>query len=272
MKTVLIVDDTKLVRHFLAKKLEPYADEFTVLTAENGKEALAHAQAVKVDLVVTDIEMPVMDGFELLAHLSNNHPEVPVFVMTANGSPEIAQRIGAMGSIKYFEKPIDVERLLAAIRDIFNSSAQGAVNGISLASFLQLIKMENKSCTLRVKSGGKSGQLYCQEGELIAAETGDLTAEKAAIEMISWDSAVIEILTFNRQKGKEIKQPLMTILMEGSRRKDEMEATKKTVKAPPKPQPIKEPKAQPAKTPETPKKKGNGDNDDNDLSSLYQWE
>ncbi|MFZ5565292.1 MAG: response regulator [Thermodesulfobacteriota bacterium] len=266
MKTVLIVDDTKLVRHVLAKKLEPYTSEFNVLTAENGREAVDHIQAVKVDLVVTDLQMPVMDGFELLAHLSNSHPEIPVFVMTANGSPEVEQRIDAMGSsIKYFEKPIDVESLLSAMRGIFNAGAQGAVNGISLASFLQLIQMENKSCTLRVKSGGRSGQLFCQEGQLIAAETDSLAAEKAAIEMISWDSTVIEILPFNRQKPKEIKQPLMNILMEGSRRKDEMTAAQKAAKKEP-------PKPRPAQPPEPPKKKPDKGDDAGDIASMYQWD
>ncbi|MFP4040861.1 MAG: response regulator [Desulfosudaceae bacterium] len=272
MKTVLVVDDTKLVRSVLAKKIKQSAEEFDVLTAENGQAALEHAQAVKVDLVITDIEMPVMDGFELLAHLSNNHPEIPVFVMTANGSPEIQQRIDAMGSLKYFEKPMNIEALLAAIRDVFESSARGAVNGISLASFLQLVNMESKSCTLRVKSGSQVGELYCLKGELIAAEVADLTAEEAAIEMISWESAVIEILKLDTQKQKEIKQPLMNILMEGSRRKDEAAASQKKEKA-----------ASKTAKPAPPRKdlgsgsSGGSTGDDtghdaDDLSSMYQWD
>ncbi|MFO8047855.1 MAG: response regulator [Desulfosudaceae bacterium] len=277
MKTVLVVDDTKLVRSVLTKKLNQSAEEFDVLTAENGQEALEHAQAVKVDLVITDIEMPVMDGFELLAHLSNNHPEIPVFVMTANGSPEIQQRIDAMGSLKYFEKPMNIEALLAAIREVFESSARGAVNGISLASFLQLVNMESKSCTLRVKSGGQVGELYCLKGELIAAEVAGLTAEEAAIEMISWESAVIEILKLDNQKQKEIKQPLMNILMEGSRRKDEAEASQKKEKAASKT--AKPAQPAPGKSRKDPGSGRTGDNagdsgghDADDLSSMYQWE
>lgn len=264
MKTVLIVDDTKLVRGFLSKKLEPFADEFTVLTAENGKDALDQAQAVKVDLVITDIEMPVMDGFELLANLNNKFPQVPVFVMTANGSPEIEQRIDAMGSLKYFEKPMDLNALVAAIRETLDSSAQGKVNGISLASFLQLVGMESKSCTLRIKSGRQAGQLYCLRGELIAAETGDLSAEEAVIEMLTWGGAVIEILKFNKQKEKEIKRPLMNILMEASRRMDEKESAKKAEKETPKPKPIKKEEA--------PKKKPDTGNDETDLSAMYEWD
>ena len=266
MKTILIVDDTKLARSFISKRLEPYADEFNVLTAENGKEALELAQTVKIDLVITDIEMPVMDGFELLANLNNKFPQVPVFVMTAKGSPEIEERIDAMGSLKYFEKPMDLEALVAAIREKLDSSAQGKVNGISLASFLQLVGMENKTCILRVKSGKQSGDIYCQSGSLIAAETGNLVAEEAVIEMITWDGAVIEILKLDRQKEKQIRKPLMNILMEASRRMDEMEAAKKQKKAAPKSQP------QPVKKEKAPAKKTAPGNDTTDIASMYEWD
>ncbi|MEW6076836.1 MAG: response regulator [Thermodesulfobacteriota bacterium] len=264
MKTILIVDDTKLARSFIAKKLEPFADEFSVLTAGNGQEALDLAQTVKIDLVITDIEMPVMDGFELLANLNNKYPQIPVFVMTAKGSPEIEQRIDALGSLKYFEKPMDLEALVASIRETLDSSAQGKVNGISLASFLQLVGMENKSCTLRIKSGKLIGELYCLQGQLIAAETGNLKGEEAVIEMITWDAAVIEILKFNKQKEKEIKKPLMNILMEASRRMDEKQAAKKEEKEAPKPKPVTKEQKPDAKTPPAAKKI--------DPSTLYEWD
>jgi CheY-like chemotaxis protein len=261
MKTILIVDDTKLARSFISKRLEPFSDEFSVLTAGNGLEALELAQTVKIDLVITDIEMPVMDGFELLANLNNKYPQIPVFVMTAKGSPEIEQRIDALGSLKYFEKPMDLEALVASIRETLDSSAQGKVNGISLASFLQLVGMESKSCTLRIKSGRLTGELYCLRGELIAAETGDLSAEEAVIEMITWDAAVIEILKFNKQKEKEIKKPLMNILMEASRRMDEKQAARK--EAPP---------PKPAAKAQKPEEKAAPVAKRIDPSSLYEWE
>jgi len=269
MRTVLIVDDTKLARTFLAKKLEPFAEEFSVVTAGNGQEALDLAQTAKIDLVITDIEMPVMDGFELLANLNNKYPQIPVFVMTAKGSPEIEQRIDAMGSLKYFEKPMDLEALVAALRETLDSSAQGKVNGISLASFLQLVKMENKSCTLRIKSGRQSGELYCLNGDLIAAETGGLAAEEAVIEMLTWDAAVIEILKFNKQKTKEIKKPLMNILMEASRRMDERQAAKKEAPAPP---PPKKAAPQPPKKAAPPPGKSAPSKGDVDIASMYEWE
>ena len=106
MKHVLIVDDTSVVRSFLSRALKPQAKNFEVIAVKDGKEAVEKITETKIDLVITDLEMPVMDGFELLAHMSNNHPEIPAFVMTANGNPDIEARINALGSIKYFEKPM----------------------------------------------------------------------------------------------------------------------------------------------------------------------
>jgi len=265
MKIILIVDDTKLARHLLAKKFQPFSDEFEIVTAANGKEALECINNVPVDLVVTDIEMPVMDGFELIAHMNNRHPQIPVFVMTAKGSPEIEEKIDAMGSFRYFEKPLKFDALLAAVRETLESAVRGEVNGISMSSFLQLVNMEQKSCTLRIRHRGRVGHLYCLQGELIAAETDGLSAEEAAIEMLSWDAASIEILEPDQQKQKEIKQPLMNILMEGARRKDEIKAAAKKDVAPDRP-------VKPAKPDKSPKTAGNGTKGDTDISSLYEWE
>jgi len=136
MKKILIVDDTNVVRSFLSNKLKPYADQFEVLTAKNGEDAVRHIDSFPIDLVMTDLEMPVMDGFELLIYMNQNHPEIPMFVMTANGSPEVEKRINSLGSIKYFEKPMDIEHLVECITEELDSGAKGQIQGIGLASFL----------------------------------------------------------------------------------------------------------------------------------------
>jgi hypothetical protein len=97
----------------------------------------------------------------------------------------------------------------------------GKLLGISLPSFLQMIESEQKSCTLRVTYQGKTGYLYIKNGKLIAAEADSLSKEKAAYEIIVWDEPVIEIKDTFPAKEKEISQPLMAILMEAYRLRDE---------------------------------------------------
>ncbi len=119
-----------------------------------------------------------------------------------------------------------------------NTKVGGQIHGISLSAFLQMSEMEDTTCTLKVMAGDKVGHLYMLKGELIAAEIGDMKDEQAAYEIISWEESTIEIEEKVSKTKKEIKMPLMNILMEGAKIRDEKSATKKKHEAPAKPPPL----------------------------------
>src|SRR5262245_33996183 len=116
MKTVLLVDDEPHLLKIYADGLAPYAAEFQLVTAPNGLVASQLVETRAVDLVVTDIMMPAMDGFELLAYLRRHHTAIPVIVMTAVGSPEMEAAARQLRTFAYLEKPIYLKDLLASIR------------------------------------------------------------------------------------------------------------------------------------------------------------
>jgi CheY-like chemotaxis protein len=222
VKKVLIVDDEKPFLLSLTDGLAAYAKDFEVLTALNGKEAVKVLDDTGVDLVVTDLRMPKMDGFELLAHMSGSYPDIPVIVMTAYGTPAIEERLQAMGTFHYLEKPLEFNVLADKIVDALRTSASpDRIHGISLAAFLQLLEMENKTCTLMVKSGEKEGHIYFLNGELMDAQVGKVKGEEAALDIVTWDNVVIEIQYKCNIKKKSINLPLAELLMEGFRIKDE---------------------------------------------------
>jgi CheY-like chemotaxis protein len=111
MKHVLIVEDEKTFQLTLLDGLRKYEQDFRVLTAENGKVAREVLETLPVDLVVTDLKMPGMDGFELLSLIRKNHPYVPVIVMTAFGNSELEKWLQSVGVFAYLEKPIDFTEL-----------------------------------------------------------------------------------------------------------------------------------------------------------------
>jgi CheY-like chemotaxis protein len=111
MKHVLIVEDEKTVQLTLLDGLRKYEKEFRVLTAENGVVAKEVLEKLPVDLVVTDLKMPGMDGFELLSLIRRNHPYIPVIVMTAFGNPELEKWLESVGIFAYLEKPVDFTEL-----------------------------------------------------------------------------------------------------------------------------------------------------------------
>jgi CheY-like chemotaxis protein len=111
VKHVLIVEDEKTVQLTLLDGLRRYEKEFRVLTAENGMVAKEVLDKLPVDLVVTDLKMPGMDGFELLSLIRRDHPYIPVIVMTAFGNPELEKWLESVGIFAYLEKPVDFTEL-----------------------------------------------------------------------------------------------------------------------------------------------------------------
>ena len=105
---VLIVDDEESFVLSLADGLSVYKKYFNLRTAPNGAEAVKILKLSSIDLVITDLSMPKMDGFELLAYMNRNYPKIPVILMTAYGTPKIEEIVSNMGIFRYLEKPLDI--------------------------------------------------------------------------------------------------------------------------------------------------------------------
>ncbi len=229
MRNVLIVDDEPSLLLSIESGFESQQERFAVITASNGQEALNVLQSEKIDLVITDLQMPVMDGFGLLAAMSRRYPEIPNVVMSAFGTPTIEEQLKSLGTFQFLDKPLDFDALEDCITTALDTldEQKGSITGLSLANFLQLIEAEQKTCTLSVfDSTAKKGTCHFHSGKILDACTGDLRADDAVIEMVSWDKVKIGLQDLQIESKKcKIKAELMLLLMEGARHKDETEAS-----------------------------------------------
>ena len=114
METILIVDDEKNYLTILSALLED--EGFEVLTAPGGSEALEVHKSSDLDLILTDMKMPKMDGIELLENIKENDPDLPVIVMTAHGTVDKAVEAMQKGAYTYVLKPFDNERLIIYVK------------------------------------------------------------------------------------------------------------------------------------------------------------
>jgi len=138
------------------------------------------------------------------------------------------------------------------------SDVGGQIHGISLPSFLQMSEMEGATYTLKVTSGSRNGHLYLSDGSLIAARYGDYSGNDAAYRIIGWDNAAIQIQAAEPDRKREIHDPLMHVMMESLKIKDETGAEPEPPVAPsePEPEPLMgfelemEPEPEPAPEPE----------------------
>ncbi|MBD3217127.1 MAG: response regulator [candidate division Zixibacteria bacterium] len=100
---ILVVDDEEMLRKLLFKILDK--EGYNVLLASSGREALDIISRERVDLIVTDVKMPEMDGFELLKKAKEKYPRIGVIVMTAFGDAYTVRDALLLGADEYITKP-----------------------------------------------------------------------------------------------------------------------------------------------------------------------
>lgn len=120
MAKILIIDDERSIRNTMKDILE--FEKHKITLAENGREGLELAISQPFDLIFSDIKMPEMDGMELLYHLKEKEPDVPVVMISGHGSIETAVESIKKGAFDFIEKPVDLNRLLITVRNALDKS------------------------------------------------------------------------------------------------------------------------------------------------------
>ena len=232
IKKVLFVDDDPILRHIIQKKFTRYKHSFSVITAGDGLEAIEKLKENTISLVVTDLQMPKMDGLTLLAHLSEKYPDIQVIVQTGHSTPELKKVALERGAAGYIEKPLNAEDLgQKIITSLKKESEGGTLQAVTLEMFLQLIEMEQKTCTIRVveKKSGKQGALFFRDGDLLDARFSVHQGKSAAYEIFSWVEVTLSIQNVCAIKKKKIDGDLQALLIDAVRLRDEAGENEKLV-------------------------------------------
>ncbi|MCB1195740.1 sigma-54-dependent Fis family transcriptional regulator [bacterium] len=119
MKTILIVDDEKNTLAGLTRFLKSH--DFNCIQAENGKEALDCINAFPIDLLITDLRMPVLSGMDLITHIQTVSKSIPIIVLTAYGTVETAVECLKKGASDFLTKPINLDKLLVTVNHILEN-------------------------------------------------------------------------------------------------------------------------------------------------------
>ena len=138
VEKILVVDDDASLRRVLEYNLSK--EGYAVLTADSGEKALAMLDAERVDVLITDIKMPGMDGMDLLRRVRQTSPETQVIVITAFGTIEMAVEAMKAGAFEYVTKPFNRDELALAVRKA-----------------LRLKSLEHDNARLRREVGKKYG-------------------------------------------------------------------------------------------------------------------
>ena len=118
MKKILTIDDSGTILQIIKLTLKGHG--FEVMTAANGEEGLNVLSNQEIDLVVTDINMPVMDGITFIKEAKAVKPEIPIIVLSTESGDDRKKVAMANGAVGWIVKPFKPEPFLEMIKDIFS--------------------------------------------------------------------------------------------------------------------------------------------------------
>ena len=115
----LIVEDSPMMRQLLVFALAR-VKSLRVTEADDGVDALRKLAATRFDIIITDINMPIMDGLKLVKRIRSdaNHKDTPIVIITTEGSQEDRQRALQLGANAYITKPIQAPQVIAKVKEL----------------------------------------------------------------------------------------------------------------------------------------------------------
>lgn len=243
---ILIVEDDPWMQAEVRSALEGRGYE--LMSAANGVTALARASVTTPDLILSDIVMPVMDGWTLLKRVRQHVrlAGVPVVLLTSQSTPRDLQMGFRLGADDIVLKPFDAKDLaervdhllyrttsrssgafvrpteVGAVADKFGFS--GSLADISFTALLSFLDMERKTGMIIVRSAGERGRVFMREGRLVSARLDRgpaLTNAEAVYWMLRWSAGTFEFRSLVVEMSDEIDRPTAFLVLEGARRLDE---------------------------------------------------
>jgi two-component system chemotaxis response regulator CheY len=117
--TCLIVEDSPMMRQLLVFALSRLKN-LSVMEADDGVDALKKLAAGRFDLIIADINMPIMDGLKLVKRIRSDavHKDVPIMIVTTEGAEEDRQRALSLGANSYITKPIQAPQVIAEVKNL----------------------------------------------------------------------------------------------------------------------------------------------------------
>jgi len=206
--------------------------------AQNHAQAFAALQKQKMDLIVVDIGMPIVDGVQFLRLLNRTHPGQQVVMLTALGTEDRRKECLELGALLFLEKPTapgGYESIFAALDALAASSAsegfRGVMRRLGLQEVLQMECLGTKSSILEIFTNKARGRIYIKDGVILHAEKGNTQGEVALYSLLALRGGEFNLRPFEAPPQRTIEGQWEFLLMEAARLTDE--AGNEAAEAPP---------------------------------------
>lgn len=241
-RTVLVVDDEEIIVEYAVTVLVG-AGGCDVVGVDSARKALDEARVRRIDLVLSDIRMPGMDGFDLVRALRRSCPWMQVVFMTGFDVPEARIEASGLGSVAFLQKPFRAERLLEVVEEAFQIddetrslplrpggagerpragvSLQGRLEQFPLGEILQMCCMARRTGRIVVLRGAERGEIYIANGQIVHARSEGRAGQEVLFDLYAWDRGALLMEDGIASPAETIRSGWEHLLMEAARRNDE---------------------------------------------------
>ncbi|MGH7492242.1 MAG: response regulator [bacterium] len=244
--TILVADGDPKNLQILRENLE--SSGFEVIVASDGLQAWQKISAGLPDLILSEVNLPQLDGFQLLEKLKADPATSAIPLMFLTNRRELQDRVRSLrGGVKdYMIKPLHVKEVLARIRMILRRMERlkedevetshklvGRLEEFSPVDLIESFGVERKTGMLTLRNeNNRSGEIYFREGAVVNASLGNLKAEKAVYQMLPWKHGHFTMIFKELNVTDEISVSNLGLLLQGFKRMEERERLFKLLPSP----------------------------------------
>lgn len=228
-RQVLLVDDSMAFLETLGEMFETLSDKtWEIHRAATADQALAILQQHQIELAVLDINMPMLDGVQLLTVIQRRHPDVKKVIVTAHATDTYRATCLANGAELFLEKPISSDGFVSIynlLNDLFVWSQRegfsGTLRQVGLTDVIQIECLRRSSSILEVLSPETRGEIFIETGAIVHAAAGTLTGEPALHRLLAMSNGQFRVQPFRPPSHRTISGAWEHQLMEAARLRDE---------------------------------------------------
>lgn len=226
---VLFVDDQEEFLTMVKNLFELWSKgQWEVFLANNTGKALAIIKEQPIDLVVIDLNMPVVDGIQFLKLLHRKYPNLPKAMLTSVEDETKSNVCLNSGAELFLNKPATMdgmETVFANLNELVEIQTtegfRGVMRRVGLQEIIQLECLGTKSSILEIESLGKRGRIYISDGQIVHAYVGDLRGEEAFNHLLGQQHGEFSLKPFTAPPEETIQDSWEMLLMEAARVNDE---------------------------------------------------
>src|SRR5271154_1217018 len=195
---ILLVDDDEDLLDLYKEILAQLPSRPEIFTSSAGARAIAMMEAEPFTLLVCDLNMPKMDGLQVLSIVRRKFPEVRTVVLTSVQDEQFRSRVYGLGVDLFWQKPSsgeEIKQFLECLESLLGREAQSGFRGVQSKSLVDIIQLEclsQNSTVLKITNGPLTGRIWILGGELIDATTDELGGEAAFRRILSWKAGNFE--------------------------------------------------------------------------------